>query len=501
MTTAPHQFCMHAIALMCWAATTVGATPLFSTGIVAGVVMIPSLDEASGLAASRGNPRVLWAHNDSGDSARVFAITEEGALLRRYALPGVVAVDFEDMACGPGPDRGVTYLYIGDIGDNASLRPHISVYRAPEPPVYMQFTNAPVTRSLTNLAALTCVYPGSARDAEALLVDPVTTSIFIASKQNTTRVYEAPFAAWSTPGVCTLELVFATTIISNVTAGDISPDGALIVLRAKDMACAWQRQPGEQVAAALERDPFMLPLQSEPQGETFAFSADNSCYFTLGEGTNQPLYRYDRADALRAEALLAPGSLWRWRPADASIGSAWRQPHYDDSAWQIGPAALGSNYNFLATTLRAPSRYAWTTLWFRAAVAPVPALYTSACVRAIFDDGCALYLNGTEVLRVNLASNEAPHTLAQTFYGVRGATWHCAPLALHHLNSATCVFAAEVHQAAGAAGFASLLFDAQCEVQPVIPESYGCIMLMALALLLAHGAHNLCSPPVPPPAA
>ena len=35
--------------------------------------------KASGIIASRAQKGVLWSHNDRGDDARIFAISEEGA--------------------------------------------------------------------------------------------------------------------------------------------------------------------------------------------------------------------------------------------------------------------------------------------------------------------------------------------------------------------------------------------------------------------------------------
>ena len=43
-----------------------------------GYVDNDAITEASGLCRSISNPGLLYTHNDSGDSARVFAITDEG---------------------------------------------------------------------------------------------------------------------------------------------------------------------------------------------------------------------------------------------------------------------------------------------------------------------------------------------------------------------------------------------------------------------------------------
>src|SRR4051794_20300739 len=71
------------------------------------------ITESSGLAVG---PGVLWTHNDSGDSARFFALDRRCRTLATYTLPGVQATDWEDMARGGG------YLWLGDIGDNSATR-------------------------------------------------------------------------------------------------------------------------------------------------------------------------------------------------------------------------------------------------------------------------------------------------------------------------------------------------------------------------------------------
>ena len=108
--------------------------PSFATGVVTGQVASRAIIEASGMVASRKNPGVLWVHNDSGDSARVFALSYHGDLLASYNLTGASAVDWEDMALGPGPDPGKEYLYLADIGDNRRKRSFVTIYRIPEPP-------------------------------------------------------------------------------------------------------------------------------------------------------------------------------------------------------------------------------------------------------------------------------------------------------------------------------------------------------------------------------
>ena len=66
----------------------------------------------------------------------VFAVSADRRAARAiYALDGATAIDWEDIAIGPGPQAETPYLYVGDIGDNAERRPNIVVYRVAEPKV------------------------------------------------------------------------------------------------------------------------------------------------------------------------------------------------------------------------------------------------------------------------------------------------------------------------------------------------------------------------------
>ena len=126
-----------AAALLMWAMVfTAGAgadCPPFAPGRQVGTVAHAAIDEASGVVASRKNPGVLWVHNDSGGSARAFAMNTLGTHLGIYNILGAGAWDWEDMAAGPGPVAGQSYLFLGDIGDNAAVRSSIVVYRVAEP--------------------------------------------------------------------------------------------------------------------------------------------------------------------------------------------------------------------------------------------------------------------------------------------------------------------------------------------------------------------------------
>jgi hypothetical protein len=279
-----------------------------ATEAAPGTVASPDLVEISGLAASRTQD-VIWAHNDCGATARVFAMSPAGEALATYTLTGAEAFDWEDMALGPGPEDGVDYLYLGDIGDNASIRPEIVVYRAPEPEFDPASSNLAVEAD-----ALTLNYPDGAHDAETLLSDPVTGDLYIVTKDvsgGPSGVYRA--AAPHDPGTpITLERVAeiawaSLTVTADVpasapalplalpkvpTGGDISPNGSVIAIRTYGTVFLWERGEGQTIAEAFASPPCEAPSAIEEQGEAIAITADGRGYVTASEGEGVELHRF-----------------------------------------------------------------------------------------------------------------------------------------------------------------------------------------------------------------
>lgn len=89
---------------------------------------VPALRECSGLVASRTQPGVFWAHNDSGSKAEIYAVSATGEHLATVVIPRALNRDWEDIAAD---DRG--FLYIGDIGDNRGTKPLHTIYQIREP--------------------------------------------------------------------------------------------------------------------------------------------------------------------------------------------------------------------------------------------------------------------------------------------------------------------------------------------------------------------------------
>lgn len=235
-----------------------------------------TLEEASGLVASRANPGYLWTHNDSGDVARIFLIDQEGNIRFTCTLMGATHRDWEDIAIGPGPDTLKTYLFIADTGDNRQQYPYKYIYYLEEPVL-----QGKVADTIRTWQRMTIRLDDGIRDCETLLADPVTKSLFLVSKrEDSVRVYEirSPFKADTLTANRQLTLPY-----HNITAGDLSPDGREVLLRSYTAVYYWPRPAGSSLADALRMPATSLLYEPEPQGEAIAFRLDGTGYFTLSE--------------------------------------------------------------------------------------------------------------------------------------------------------------------------------------------------------------------------
>lgn len=309
------------LATFCGTKKTAETAPLdsmFEPGVTAGVITEPILEEASGLAESISNPGYLWTHNDSGDKARLFLITTDGSIKAVVNLANIKNRDWEDIAIGPGPEEGKNYIYIGDIGDNESEFIYKHIYRIEEP------TINPTTKDTTiqQVDVITFKYPEGLRDAESLMLDPLTKDLFIISKRELRcNVYRLPFPQ-STSDTLSAELAierieFDETIngdtVKNggeilvkgyhpkyyyqIVAADISLPGDEILIKSYSSVFYWKREPNETIVDAIKRTPIMLPYNPEPQGEAITFDLSGEGYYTVNErmkGKEQKLIFYKR---------------------------------------------------------------------------------------------------------------------------------------------------------------------------------------------------------------
>lgn len=249
----------------------------------------PEITESSGLAASRLHPGVYWTHNDSDDGPYVYGIdSATGKTVAKVTMRGIHPRDVEAISLGPDGD-----LYVGDIGDNrGGTWPEVWIYRFPEPRRLGDHT--------VDATRFTVRYQGGPRNAEALMVQPKTGRVYIASKnEDGGGLYAGP-AELSTRGVNTFRRI---ADVPWVTDGSFSPDGTRLVLRGYFWATGWRWVNGApQKIGSLD-----VPMQE--QGESVTFTRDGKALMYGSEGTGSEVWRAPLSGAELPESAAArPGS-------------------------------------------------------------------------------------------------------------------------------------------------------------------------------------------------
>jgi hypothetical protein len=234
------------------------------------------LKEASGLAASVNNPGYLWTINDSDNPAEVFLIDDHARIRLVCKLANIVNRDWEDISIGAGPEPGKNYVYVADIGDNRARYDLKFIYRFREPKVSKRNE-----QTITKFDTLILHLPDGKRDAETLMIDPLTHDLFIVSKrESSVGLYQAlyPF------GRDTIELHKVCELpYTMIVAGSISADGQEVLLKNYSNIYYWKRSGKEALGQLLVRKPKELEYEPEPQGEGITWARDGSGFFTVSE--------------------------------------------------------------------------------------------------------------------------------------------------------------------------------------------------------------------------
>jgi hypothetical protein len=242
------------------------------------------LSEVSGLVVSSKNDDLIWVHNDSGDTGRIFLINKNGETQAVYVFADQV-IDCEAIAIGTSVN-GLKEIFVGDIGDNDAKRPYISIYKFPEPTINIKNNKE---TALKKVEELKFRYPDGARDAECLMIDPIDQKIYIVSKrENAVGVYSAPL---NSKAGKLITLKKETTLFFNapksakwITDGNISMDGKSIMIKSYINIYYWKRRGNETLTQCLKQKLIGLPYQPEPQGEALGFTHDAKHYYSISEG-------------------------------------------------------------------------------------------------------------------------------------------------------------------------------------------------------------------------
>jgi len=275
--------------------------------VIACVLEAPPNDEASGLAASRRNPGLIWTHDDSGGRPELFAVDSQGRLRGVLGVEGVRNEDWEDVAAAELD--GKPWLIVADTGDNFAKRPHVWVHLVAEPSADRISPTTPLSERPA--ASIKITYPDGPRDCESLAVDVRERAIYLLSKRDPVpRLYRVDIPNPLRDSEITARFVGEVARLPQPTAAqklvrgylgehrswptamDFSADGSAAAVLTYGHVLLFPRKDGETWAAALAREPVRLPPHNLTQAEATCFSADGRAVYVASEKTRN-LLRYD----------------------------------------------------------------------------------------------------------------------------------------------------------------------------------------------------------------
>ncbi|MBL0136776.1 MAG: metallophosphoesterase [Chitinophagaceae bacterium] len=141
------------------------------------------------------------------------------------------------------------------------------------------------------------------------------------------------------------------------------------------------------------------------------------------------------------------GATWKYLDNGTNQGTAWRGTGFNDASWSSGPSELGYGDAPATTVSYGPdANNKYVTTYFRKTVTITnPSSYTifNASIRR--DDGCVVYVNGTQVYISNLSGTVAYNTFASTASD-DGATPQSFTIPTSAFVNGTNVIAVEMHQ-------------------------------------------------------
>jgi hypothetical protein len=272
------------------------------------------ITESSGVASSAYTGKILFTHNDSGDTGRFFAIGPKGQTLATYDVAPVGAVDWEDMTSSTDYRKRPALLF-GDIGDNYAprpTRPAIAAYQVLEPKV--DPSAAGVTDTLVPETVHVMVYEDGPHDAETMFFLPKERRIGIVTKDanGQSGVYVEDFEVLASEGDLT-EIDPFVSILRRVatirfdkiarpyqkgdyapesrlqaTGGEITRDGTRLVVRTYVEAFQWDISRG--LVAGLKKAAVRIPLPRTKQGEAIAYYGDDRSLVTTTEQLPSPVH-------------------------------------------------------------------------------------------------------------------------------------------------------------------------------------------------------------------
>ena len=172
-------------------------------------------------------------------------------------------------------------------------------------------------------------------------------------------------------------------------------------------------------------------------------------------------------------SLIDDMSIWTYTDRGVQPGSAWKNVVFNDGSWSSGTPEFGYGEMDETTVIGfgPDSGDKYITTWFRHIFqVPDPSLIQNLRLRVLRDDGVVIYLNGSEIVRSNMASG--PVVASQRAFSTVGQAeetfWFSFDVDPAALLTGSNVIAIELHQSSPTSSDLSLDVELDANVLPSV---------------------------------
>jgi hypothetical protein len=240
------------------------------------------LGEISGIVCGIKNNNWVYVHEDSGNDNEIYVYSKSGKYQGYINLFGIKNNDWEDIAIGPGPIDGESYIYVADFGDNNAVRRNINIIRFIEPDLTKLDSN--FIYQVYDYAIIEFEYPDGPRDAEELMINPINKDLIIVSKREANcHVYSLPYPQNTQKKITAI--FHGKLPFKRIIAGDINQNGTQILLKDEGSIYLWNIE-NNPVETLFKHKPKKVNYAAEVQGEAVGWENDGKGYFHITETDN-----------------------------------------------------------------------------------------------------------------------------------------------------------------------------------------------------------------------
>ncbi len=207
-----------------------------SNNALSDITALPTiLKESSGIELASND--TYWSHNDAGNKASIYNFDKQGQLISTLKIKDTDNEDWEDMTQDEAGN-----LYVGDFGNNDNDRKDLAIIKLSKQDLSKNNSTITGQRISFNLEDQNAFPPDKTVrnfDIEAMFSKDNFLYLFTKDRtkpfKGSTKLYRLPNTAGNHTASLSAELKTDTSEkIGRITAADISPDGATVVLLANE---------------------------------------------------------------------------------------------------------------------------------------------------------------------------------------------------------------------------------------------------------------------------